>query len=297
MNSGRSTATKLLLAARVAFVVVALTFAVFGLHGQWPRVLASLGEVSVAALLPACGLTFLGVLLTGFVWLLLVRGYGHGVTSLAGLPIFFVGQLGKYIPGSLWTFAAQAEMATSQGIPARTTVAVGVIFLLVNVATALVLGGAVAVAGLVEIPLAPYALGALVVIAALSLAPCSIRRVAALLSVERWCPRSPGILTLQIAALMLITWSCYGAAVWVVLPAGVPLMACAGAFAVAYLAGLVAVFAPAGIGVREVVLTALLAPLVGVGAAGAAAILVRFLLTLADWSIAGVVWWLAREVR
>ena len=60
--------------------------------------------------------------------------------------VFLVGQLGKYLPGSVWSVVAQTEMAARLGVPRRRTGIVG----LVTMALALLTGAAV---GLPAIPL------------------------------------------------------------------------------------------------------------------------------------------------
>jgi uncharacterized membrane protein YbhN (UPF0104 family) len=61
-----------------------------------------------------------------------------------------------------------------------------------------------------------------------------------------------------------------------------------GVFAAGYIVGLLALFAPGGVGVRELVYVALLAPVVGSGGALALSIAARLLLTTTE-AIAAVV--------
>jgi uncharacterized membrane protein YbhN (UPF0104 family) len=83
------------------------------------------------------------------------------------------------------------------------------------------------------------------------------------------------------------SWVGYGAAFWLLAraltpEAGLTLAAAVGVFAGGYLVGLVALFAPGGLGVREAVLVALLAPLVGTSAAVVLAVASRLLLTITE---------------
>ena len=61
-----------------------------------------------------------------------------------------------------------------------------------------------------------------------------------------------------------------------------------GVFAAGYILGLVAIFAPGGLGVRELVFVAILAPRVGSGGAVALAIGSRLLLTITEVVAASV---------
>ena len=50
--------------------------------------------------------------------------------------MFFVGQLGKYVPGSVWSIGAHAHLAARHGVPLRVTVGTSLMFLGLNLATA-----------------------------------------------------------------------------------------------------------------------------------------------------------------
>lgn len=86
---------------------------------------------------------------------------------------------------------------------------------------------------------------------------------------------------------MVLTWLVQGAGCWLLAASltDVPLSLMpylTGAFAVAGMAGIYAVFAPSGIGVREGVLVLTLAPLLGAGPAAALALLARVWITVAE---------------
>jgi len=87
--------------------------------------------------------------------------------------------------------------------------------------------------------------------------------------------------------LTVLSWGTYGAALWMlargVLPnAPLPLTTAIGAFTLGYILGLLALFAPGGVGVRELVLVGLLAPFLGSGGAVAVSVASRVLLTLTE---------------
>src|SRR5207237_1177238 len=74
--------------------------------------------------------------------------------------------------------------------------------------------------------------------------------------------------------LTVLSWGTYGAALWMLArglvpdaPIPLPLATAIGAFALGYILGLLALFAPGGVGVRELVLVGLLAPFLGSGGA------------------------------
>jgi uncharacterized membrane protein YbhN (UPF0104 family) len=73
---------------------------------------------------------------------------------------------------------------------------------------------------------------------------------------------------LQILGGYVVGWVFYGVAFWLMLTALAPqtapgLVAAAGIYCIAYQVGYLTIFAPGGIGTRELVMTALLAPFLG----------------------------------
>src|SRR5207247_2269022 len=89
--------------------------------------------------------------------------------------------------------------------------------------------------------------------------------------------------------LTVLSWGTYGAALWMLArglvpdaPIPLPLATAIGAFALGYILGLLALFAPGGVGVRELVLVGLLAPFLGSGGAVVVSVASRVLLTLME---------------
>lgn len=275
---------------RVLFLVAAAAFAGWGLVHDWSQITAALQEVSLGQDLISAVLVLTGVGLTGLLWTKLLRQYGYPLSLSTALPVFFVGQLGKYIPGSLWSLAAQAEMAAAVGVPMRVTVTTGLLFLWVNVASATAVGGVCLLSGELTVPVPALAVALICLAAVVALTPWALREFATRVADSLWRPHSPIWFALSVAGLMLLTWSAYGVAVLALLPGGVPVSAAIGAFAISYVAGVLVIVAPAGVGVREVVLIALLDPLVGLGPSVVAALLSRFLLVAADFALAGLTW-------
>ncbi|MEO6205318.1 MAG: lysylphosphatidylglycerol synthase domain-containing protein, partial [Mycobacteriales bacterium] len=103
----------------------------------------------------------------------------------------------------------------------------------------------------------------------------------------------------------VLSWAGFGVQMWLLvrtLGAGSPsphmaslLPLAVGAFALAWTAGFLFVIAPAGAGVREVVLVVSLSPVLGSDKALLAALVSRALMTLGDGVVAGVAILLARR--
>ncbi len=265
-------------AVRWLFVVAVVAVATWGLRDRADELGDVLLATSPAGLSLAAASVVVGLMLTSVVWLRLVAGFGRPLPSAEGRRVFFVGQLGKYLPGGVWSVGAQADLARAH-VPPRTTVAAGLVFLAANVVTAT---GVAAV-----VVLSPWLAAAVLVVAVLALTPRALGALGGRLAGGDRLRLSAGT-TVQLALLLLVTWTCYGVAVTVlaVEPSLRLLAVSTGAFAAAYVVGVVVVVAPAGLGAREVVLVALLAPTTGLAAATALALLTRLLHTMGDFGLA-----------
>lgn len=284
-------------ALRAVFLVAVLAFAWFGLHDRLDEVGSALRATSGLGVAGALVLVLVGLLATGVLWLRLMATAGADLPVREGLATFFVGQLGKYIPGSVWSIGAQAQMAGRQSVPARATVAAGLLFLGYHVATAVVVGTAAVLLGALESPWPTWLTLLLLVGSSVGLLPV----------VVRWAGRRvagrPVRLgagdTIVVVGLMAVAWAAYAAAL-VLLAPGFPwpdVVALGGAFALAYAVGVVVVLAPAGVGARDALLVLLLTPLLGVADATALALLARVVHTAADGTMAAGWWYAARRTR
>jgi len=101
----------------------------------------------------------------------------------------------------------------------------------------------------------------------------------------------PGRTVAAAVVLTTVSWLMFGVHVWVLarpLGAGTDLLAPAtGAFALAFVAGLLLVPVPAGAGIREAVLVGLLAGAIGSSAALTVSLVSRLVLVLVDVVLAG----------
>jgi uncharacterized membrane protein YbhN (UPF0104 family) len=105
---------------------------------------------------------------------------------------------------------------------------------------------------------------------------------------------SPGrSLVLRWLALYTVNWIVYALAFWVFVLSfgrGGAMLEVAPAFAAAYVAGYLMIFAPAGVGVREGFLTVFLSPVFGHGSAAALAVLARLWTTSLEVVPAAGLW-------
>ena len=249
----------------------------------------------------SCALLLAGLFFGGWLW-------GHIVADLGGpsLPVrervrlFMIANLGRYLPGRIWNVAALATLGHRRGVPASTSAAAAVLLQGIALLSALVLGlGSIwtLADGASWRWVAP---GVLLGGLAVGLAPPVFRtvtgawfRVSGTADPPPLVPRH----ALGWLALGVANWVVYAAAFWVFVEGlgfDVALVATMSAFAAAYVVGYLAVFAPAGVGIREASLLALLSPQLGAGAAGAVAVLARLWSTGVEVVPAAAFW--AREV-
>jgi glycosyltransferase 2 family protein len=221
--------------------------------------------------------------------------------------VYYVSQLGKYLPGTVWGMVVLVSLGVRHGVPRRTSMAAGV----VNLVVCLVSAGAVAAVlltlGALHTVLHFWYLALLLPVLVLALHPRVVVGVLdrALRKVGRGpVPQHmsyPG--TVRAAGWQALCWLLYGLHAWVLaLGLGADatprtLALAVGAFALAYGVGPLFVLAPAGAGVRETVLVLLLGgALGGSDAALALALVSRVLVAVTEFGQAGG-WTLAERVR
>src|SRR5215510_364473 len=72
-----------------------------------------------------------------FVWRELLTDLGHKLPVPAAARIFYISQLGKYVPGSVWSIATQIELSREHNIPKRTNVTTGVLAIAISITSGL----------------------------------------------------------------------------------------------------------------------------------------------------------------
>jgi uncharacterized membrane protein YbhN (UPF0104 family) len=223
-------------------------------------------------------------LLTVATWFLLVRSWSRSLRWWSeelpiaeAIRIWFITNLSRFVPGAVWQFAhVSAEALGARISPIAATGAI-LFQQLVLLGTGLALTASLA-------PVLPTsAMGTLRPSVALGVASLGVVAVIIFLPalapvLERWTTRrlrreirwpSPGRAELtRYVGVLVLPWLAYGIAFWLfglaLLGDAAPgLLPASAAFIGSYVAGIIAVFAPGGLGVREAALVALLSPVVG----------------------------------
>ncbi len=265
----------------VVGVIVALALSV---RSQWDTVrhdFARLpvrdGIAAIALALVATGSALLG-------WRVLLADLGSRLPLVASLYVYALSQLGKYVPGSVWPVLGQMELGRAFQIPRLRSATAFLLSLFGSLVSATAVGGLLAFTSpgwgraFALLPLVLVIMHPRVLIPVIGIVARVLRRSGV--------TETPSLAGVGKALVFLVVQ-------WLVLGASTTLMAhglgssvswtrCIAAVSLAWAAGLAVVIVPAGAGVREGVLTLLLAPSMGGGRALAVALLGRLALTIAD---------------
>ncbi len=304
MTPGRA---RVLAVVRVALLVVVLAAVAVALAKNWHEVSGNLARVDPGALALAFVLALGSPVLTLLGWRVLLADLGSPLHMAPAAGVFFVGQLGKYLPGSVWTVVAQAEMGVRLQVPRRRMAVVG----LLSIGLAVLTG---AVVGIPALPLlasrGESALSwrwvVLAIVVAVVLTWPTVLNAAVRIGL-RTLRRAPlehdlsGRAIVRTVAWFVGAWLSAGLSVLVLARAVGPqtdlstlLVTSISGFCLAAAVGMFSFLLPAGVGVRDGVLAFLLTALMPLPAATAVVVLSRFVTVLADVAVAGGGWAWAR---
>ncbi len=283
--------------ALVVLLLVGLSLAVLWFAGEWSQLREGARQLSAGYVVSAFLSVLASLWLAMLSWRAMLRGLGTEVPVRAAARIFFVGQLGKYVPGSVWPVLAQMELGASYGLSRKVIGTASLLALGIAVPVALAIG-LLAVPALLSADGSAYLLLFLALpLAAVLLSPPVLNplldRALRLARRQPLPQRLTGATVLRVALYaagghLLLGLQAYllardlGASGALLLPLAV------GAFALASSAGVLALPVPAGAGVREAVLVVSLSPVLPVGQSLLLALVSRAILTAGDLSVAGL---------
>lgn len=248
-------------------------------------------DVKIGWLAAGVGVIFLTYAIQIESWRRMLRGWGQRLSYPNAARAWTLANLGRYIPGKVWSVAGLVVLAEQAGVR-RSAAAVSAFAM-----QAVVLGtGVVLVAVATPHAASPVLLGAAVLASLALIGVLAWRRTAEWLGTlaDSQTPLPPLPLSAIIlsSSLMLLSWATFGVSFWMLIrglisTAGVPLPAAMGMFALGYVMGLVAIVAPGGLGVRDLALVGFLTPFVGSGGALAVSLASRVQLTITEAGAAG----------
>lgn len=214
-------------------------------------------------------------------WRVLLSGWGGRLTYWTAVRIWTIANLGRYIPGKVWSVGALGVLAKQEGVSGVAAAGAAILGTLLNIGAGfgvLAFSGA-RVLGVFEpwLKSASMVIGAAFVVGTLALPrllPPLLQRIA------RWRGMEPPASALPAGTLWLavainaVSWLCYGMAFaaftrGVAPHAPVNPATFIAVWTASYLMGYLVLFAPAGIGVRDGLMTGGLIALSVAGAAEA----------------------------
>ncbi|UCC26969.1 MAG: flippase-like domain-containing protein [Gemmatimonadales bacterium] len=293
-----STALKLVLTTAVTLFIirqVGLDLRAFSRLGwEWARWRPLPLTASVLALAA-------GYALSASLWGRMVREFGGPrLRARESIPLFLVANLGRYIPGKVFQIAGLTLLARERGVSPQ--VAAG----------SAILGQGVALLGATLVGISAFlspalpgevrlwgwvGLAAVWAFVMVTSVPGPARRLESLgFRIARWAgaasapgPGEEPILRnrfgLRWTLWYAMNWGLYATAFWLLylgVVGWMPFLYVAPAFAAAYVGGYLALFAPAGLGIREGLLVAFLSPVLQAEPALALAVLARLWTTLVE---------------
>ena len=130
----------LLVTARTTLAVLVVLGVSIALAQNWSAVATHVTQVSARTWALAILAGFASPLLTVLGWRALLADLGSPLHLAPASGIFLVGQLGKYLPGSVWSVLAQAEMASRLDIPRRRTSVAALVAMALALITGVLVG-------------------------------------------------------------------------------------------------------------------------------------------------------------
>jgi hypothetical protein len=282
---------------RYGFVVLTIAFGGWAIATDWHKIGPDLARIGLPISIASVAITLVASVATMWTWRVLLAGLGSPLSFPVAARIMFVGQLGKYLPGSVWPVLAQMELATAHDVPRSRTASAGLVNMPVSVLSAFL-------AGLVTLPFTGGSTGYLwfLAVTPVFLACLHPKVLNYLLRLMFKLTKRPPLeqpLTGKVIATSVawsfLSWLLYGLALWLLairvgMPLGTGYPLAVGAFAVGFALGFLFIPSPAGVGVREIVIGAILAHGSGLSAPTVAAIVIvwRVVTLVADFSVAGL---------
>ena len=290
--------TSTLAIIRVGIVVLLLVPLIYTVNQRWISVRTALTTANWELILAGTFILMLAQPLMGLISWIVLRDLSQHFSYFRILLIYFISQAAKYLPGGIWAFPGRVVAYQAIGVEKSASIIsmlreVSVLFLgavvvgllglfhgpliaeWVDVAIIAGVAICIVVIGIAQLPMAWHFLSKINMFKNIDLAESGINR-----SSFKWMP-----LTLVASiTFWLITGIAFRTMAIGVTPdaANISWLQAASIFALAWCAGFVVVFAPAGLGVRESAVSGLLLSYMPLGDALSVALIARLWWTVAE---------------
>lgn len=294
--------------ARIGVIVLITAAIGWSVARQWDEVVEIFQRLSWPPVIAAVMAVLAGMGANVLAWRASLTDLGFRVDVATASRITLIGNLGKYLPGSVWSYVLQMELGRRAGLPRSRALLASMI------ATGLGMTAGLALALSGGLPAQSGSLGQFVKIVMWVVAPaaliCAVPAIATrlinlALKALRRNPLEQALTWRGVTRTVgwsAVAWLCFGLQLWLLVNALTPtgfdgLLQCVVAIALAMVISTFAVFAPSGLGVREALLVAALTPFLAsfagdveraAGLALGLALASRVVFTIADLVAAGL---------
>jgi uncharacterized membrane protein YbhN (UPF0104 family) len=279
-------------AFRTVFLLLALLAAGWAVAKNWTEVRQALQALPLWLNGVEVVLAFVYVFLTMVSWRFVLNDVGSRIPPHVARRIFFSSQVAKYLPGGVWNFVAAAEIGRDYEISRRRSISALVVSIVISIVTGMILA-------LIAVVLSPSQklsdlawLGVAIPIGVVVLMPPVLNRLVNMaLRILKREPLEDEMSwsgTFWAAFWAFMGWLVVGFQLWLMLiNLGMTVsvstfLLSVGGYALSWTAGFLVFFVPAGVGVREVTLGAILSSLVNSGSVVVVVLLIRVFTTIAD---------------
>lgn len=289
MSDGANGRQRLAYGLGLALAIVLLGYVVWRVFAQAQGI--NWANVRLAPIYRAASLLLAAYVLRAVIFAGLIRSLGERGGTVAMLRVFFVAQLGRYLPGKVWQFAGVGMLGDRYGLDGPRCVASSLWVAL----THHLVGAVLTLLVLWQLPsLRSAALTAVALLSILCVALVATPMLERLLgmffrrqadTLRRARPR------VGIALAMLLcsaaVWGLFGLALVEVTTMfggdhSLGVAEAVGSIAASAVVGYAAVIVPSGLGVREATLVALTEPALGPAVSAAVAIALRLVMTIVE---------------
>ncbi len=244
-----------------ALLAVVVYFFYNELSGNWQEFLEYRWEVSYGPFVVSVALLVVAFVMTPLAWVSILRLQGEHLGRLQAFLIFYLANLGKYIPGKLWGYGGQIYLTRRQGITVQHTVVSTVVLLVLDYFAGLAFAS-LTLLFWPKVPAAAAMGGAVLVVIIVALISWSERaldlfkRALARMKVTAFSEVPAGKALFHIWLFLLVKWLIIGLAFVIGIRALLVIditesVAYCGAFTWAHLLSMIVFVTPAGLGIRE----------------------------------------------
>ena len=294
------TNTKRITKSVIKVIVILVIFYFLGrtLYRDWSQIDFRQLHFNVPLLIVSVFFLFGFFLMFTFGWKLILKELGVSLPFLKGLKIIFYSQLGKYLPGKIWTFAGRMYLCQKIGIPNRKSF----LSMVLEMGLMIISGILIFVISLLfssrfRMDINPFLLVTVAVLILIIIHPKILLRIInfflRLIKKEQVRIELNFSQICMIMAYYCIIWFCFGIAFYFLInsvtfitPSKIPIIT--GSFAISSTIGVMALFAPAGLGVREGILSLLLSNFFPLSLAILLSFLCRIWVSVGELLMAGI---------